>query len=94
MDRTERMKVAGAQWATAAENPAVQPAATAMDEDTTAPAGADAEADHDEAPPAARVAGRERSGLRLGGRGRQFGGAARQIDAKVAYKIASLRVDQ
>ena len=41
---------------------------------TTAPAGADAEADHDEAPPAARVAGRERSGLRLGGRGRQFGG--------------------
>jgi hypothetical protein len=69
------MKVAGAQWATAAENPAVQPAATAMDEDTTAP-GADAEADHDEAPPAARVAGRERSGLRLGGRGRQFGGAA------------------
>ena len=76
LHRTERMKVAGAQWATAAENPAVQPAATAMDEDTTAPAGADAEADHDEAPPAARVAGRERSGLRLGGRGRQFGGAA------------------
>ena len=59
----------------------VQPAATAMDEDTTAPAGADAEADHDEAQPAARVAGRERSGLRLGRRGRQFGLAGATFEA-------------